>query len=401
MQETSISAATILQFRQDIEAQFRRHIREALEVSFAEELAAILGSDRHERTDDRRGYRNGTRERTVTTPDGPQTLTVPRARVVAKDGTTEEFHSRLLPRYARRTREVDAAILGCYLGGVNSRRMKIALKPLLGERHLSKSAVSRIVARLKALFATWAGRDLSAERYAVIFLDGFHLKVRLARRVVSVPVLATLGVTDTGQKCLLSLRVAASEAAATWGAVVTDLQQRGLGAPLLLVVDGNGGLKSALKQWEGVRVQRCTTHKLENMKDHCPRHARPEMKRDYDAIIYASDGLAARAAYDAFLKKWSTLCPAVATSLEEAGLDLLAFYAFPKATWKSIRTTNTIENLNREFRRRTKTQASFGTEDAALTVLYGLVAFGQIVLRKIDGATHLPSFLAKEWQKVA
>ncbi len=79
-----------------------------------------------------------------------------------------------------------------------------------------------------------------------------------------------------------------------------------------------------------------------------------------------------RAAYDAFLKKWSTLCPAVATSLEEAGLELLTFYDFPKATWKSIRTTNILENLNREFRRRTKTQASFGTEDAALTLLYGM-----------------------------
>lgn len=401
MQETSTRPVTILQFRQDIEAQFRRHIREALDVALAEELAAALASDRHERTERRCGYRNGTVERTITTPDGTRTVTVPRGRVERKDGTTTEFHSHLLPRYARRTREIDDAILGCYLGGINSRRIRIALKPLLGERHLSKSAVSRIVGRLKALFATWQGRDLSAERYAVIFLDGFHLKVRLAKRVVSVPVLAALGVTETGQKCLLSLRLAVSEATTTWGAVVTDLQQRGLVAPLLLVVDGNGGLKNALKRWEGVHVQRCTTHKLENLKEHCPRHARPEMKRDYDKIIYASDGLAARAAYDTFLKKWSTLCPAVARSLEEAGLELLTFYDFPQETWKSIRTTNTIENLNREFRRRTKTQASFSTEAAALTVLYGLVAFGQIQLRKIDGHQHLPSFLAKEWQKVA
>lgn len=401
MQETSTSPATILQFRQDIEAQFRRHIREALDVALAEELAAALASDRHERTERRCGYRNGVVERTITTPDGTRTVAVPRGRVESQDGATREFHSQLLPRYARRTREIDDAILGCYLGGINSRRIRTALKPLLGERHLSKSAVSRIVGRLKALFATWQGRDLSAERYAVIFLDGFHLKVRLAKRVVSVPVLAALGVTETGQKCLLSLRLAISEATMTWGAVVTDLQQRNLVAPLLVVVDGNGGLKNALKRWEGVRVQRCTTHKLENLKEHCPRHARPEMKRDYDKIIYANDGLAARAAYDAFLKKWSTLCPPVATSLEEAGLELLTFFDFPTATWKSIRTTNTIETLNREFRRRTKTQASFGTEDAALTVLYGLVAFGQIQLRKIDGHKQLPSFLAKEWQKVA
>jgi transposase-like protein len=401
MQETSTSPATILQFRQDIETQFRRHIREALDVALAEELAAALGSDRHERTDGRCGYRNGTVERTITTPDGTRTVTVLRGRVIGKEGATTEFHSQLLPRYARRTREIDDAILGCYLGGVNSRRIRTALKPLLGERHLSKSAVSRIVGRLKALFTTWQDRDLSAERYPIVFLDGFHLKVRVARRVVSVPVLAALGVTETGQKCLLTLRLAASEAAATWGTVVADLQQRALAAPLLLVVDGNGGLKNALKRWDGVRVQRCTTHKLENLKAHCPRHAQSEMKRDYDRILYAVDGLGARAAYDAFVKKWSTLCPAVAKSLEEAGLELLTFYTFPKAMWKSLRTTNTLENLNREFRRRTKTQASFGTEDAAMTVLYGLVAFGQIQLRKIDGHKQLSSFLANEWQKVA
>lgn len=401
MEETSTSPATILQFRQDIEGQFRRHIREALDVALAEELAAALGSDRHERTEGRRGYRNGSSERILTTPEGPRTITVPRGRIGGTDGTTQEFHSQLLPRYARRTREIDDAILGCYLGGINSRRIRTALKPLLGERHLSKSAVSRIVGRLKALFATWQDRDLSSERYAVIFLDGFHLKVRIAKRVVSVPVLAALGVAETGQKCLLQLRLAASEAEVTWGAVVTDLQQRGLAAPLLLVVDGNAGLKNALKQWDGVRIQRCTTHKLENLKAHCPQHARAEMKRDYDRIIYAEDGLAARAAYDAFVKKWSTLCPAVAKSLQEAALELLTFYAFPKETWKSIRTTNTIENLNREFRRRTKTQASFSTESAALTVLYGLVAFGQIQLRKIDGYKQWPSFLEKAWQKVA
>lgn len=401
MQETSTSPATILQFRQDIEAQFRRQIREALDVALKEELAAVLASERHERTDRRRGYRNGTVDRTITTPDGTRTVTVPRGRIVGRDGATQEFHSQLLPRYARRTREIDEAILSCYLGGVNSRRIRTALKPLLGERHLSKSAVSRIVGRLKALFTTWRDRDLSTERYPIVFLDGFHLKVRVARRVVSVPVLAALGVAENGQKCLLDLRIAASEAEATWGGVITNLQQRGLAAPLLLIVDGHAGLKKALERWDGVRVQRCTTHKLVNLKAHCPTHAQAEMKRDYHRIVYAADGLAARAAFDAFVKKWTTLCPAVAKSLEEAGLELLAFYAFPKAMWKSLRTTNTLENLNREFRRRTKTQASFGTEDAALIILYGLVAFGQIQLRKIDGHKQLPLFIAKEWQKVA
>lgn len=353
-------------------------------MALKEELAAT-SSARHERTDRRRGYRNGIVKRTITTSDGTRTVAVPRGRVVRRDGGTHEVHSQLLPRYARRTREIDEAILGCYLGGINSRRIRTALKPLLGERHLSKSSVSRIVARLKALFASWQGRDLSTE----------------ARRIVSVPVLAALGAGDNGQKCLVDLRVAASEAAVAWGGVVASLQQRGLAAPLLIVVDGHAGLKKALEGWEGVRVQRCTTHKLANLQAHCPKHAHAEMQRDYHRLLYAADGLAARAAYDAFVKKWTTLCPAVATSLEEAGLERLMFYSFPKAMWKSLRTTNTLENLNREFRRRTKTQASFGTEDAALIILYGLVAFGQIQLRKIDGHQHLAAFIEKEWKNVA
>ena len=99
-------------------------------------------------------------------------------------------------------------------------------------------------------------------------------------------------------------------------------------------------------------------HECRNLDDVCPLHARPELQRDYHSIIYAADGLTARAAYDAVVKKWTTLCPPVVRPLEEAGTDLLTFYSFPKAMWKSLRTTNALEN-HREFRRRTKTQASF------------------------------------------
>jgi transposase-like protein len=124
-------------------------------------------------------------------------------------------------------------------------------------------------------------------------------------------------------------------------------------------------------------------HKWRNLEKCCPAHARRELKRDYDAIAYAKSGLAACEAYAAFVKKWTTLCPQAVKSLEEAGEKLLTFYAFPKAMWKSLRTTNSIENLSREFRRRTKTQALFSTEEAAVTLLYGLVAFGQIQMRRI------------------
>jgi transposase-like protein len=365
-----------------------------------EELQIVLGAASYERTTVRRGYRNGGETRPITTAAGTRELWVPRARVSLPEGTTVEFHSQLLPRYARRTREVDEAILGVYLAGANSRRIRKALQPLLGEQHLSKSAVSRIVGRLKELFASWEQRDLAGESYPILFLDGFHLKVRLARKVVTVPVLAALGVAEDGTKVLVGLRLAVSEASNLWDELLTDLKRRGLREPLLLAVDGHAGLAKALTAWPNARVQRCTQHKLRNLLEHCPRHAHAELRRDYHRIIHARDGMAARRAYAEFLRKWSKLCPPVARSLEEAGELLLTFYDFPKSMWKALRSTNALENLNREFRRRTKTQASFATEQGALTLLWGLVAFGQIKLNKVVGHRDIPNVI-DAWTEAA
>jgi putative transposase len=138
-------------------------VDDALALHIVDAIPAAFGSARHEGTERREGYRHGALERTITTGDGVRVLRVPRGRV-CKDGSTKEFHSQLLPRYARRTRDVDVAILGSYLAGANSRRIRTALKPLLGERHLSKSAVSRIVMRLKVLLTTLQTRDLCDER---------------------------------------------------------------------------------------------------------------------------------------------------------------------------------------------------------------------------------------------
>ena len=177
-----------------------------------------------------------------------------------------------MPRYARRTREVDEAILGTYLSGANSRRIRKALKPLLGEEHLSKSAVSRVVSRLKECFEEWQNRDLSEEVYAIVYLDGFHMKVRMAKRVISVPVLAALGVTPDGQKRLLSLRLAVSEASTHWSSMLEGLQAQGLRAPKLLISDGHKGLTKALEKWPGSyrhSLRRGTSTRLS-----APRHPR-------------------------------------------------------------------------------------------------------------------------------
>jgi transposase-like protein len=385
----------VVAFRQEIRGLLEQRLTEAVELVLEEELATALGSSWYERSEGRKGHRNGTTRRRVTTAAGTREVNIPRGRVRRPGGSTSEFRSHILPKYARRSREVDEAILGTYLAGANSRRIRKALTPLLGDEHFSKSAVSRVVGRLKELFERWRGRDLAQERYGVLLLDGIHLKVRLARRVVSVPVLAALGVGQDGQKVLVGLELAMSESSAQWAGMLEGLQRRGLVAPLLIIVDGGAGLKKALARWPEVKLQRCVVHKLRNLQDHCPTHARAEMTRDYHRVVYARDGLQARQAREAFLRKWSVLCPAVGRSLEEAGDQLLSFYEFPRPMWKSLRTTNALENLNREFRRRTKTQASFATEGAALRLLYGLVAFGQIRLRKIDGYRELAALMSK------
>ncbi len=399
MSKGTTGEAEVIRLRQNIGELLRRRVLEAVQTVLEEELREALGSGRYERSEDRCGYRNGHETRRITTELGPQTLQVPRGRIEGDDGSTREFQSEVVPRYARRTRKVDEAILGAYLAGANTRRIRKALEPLLGSEHLSKSAVSRVVTRLKEQFAQWSGRDLSQERYAILFLDGFHLKVRMARRVVSAPVLAALGVAPDGTKHLVALELATSEA--HWSRLVSDLQRRGLEAPMLIVSDGHRGLTKAIEAWPQAEVQRCTVHKWQNLVKHCPRHAHRELKRDYDRIVYAKSGMAAREAYQAFVTKWRKLCPAVARSLEEAGERLLTFYAFPKPMWKALRTTNSIENLNREFRRRTKTQASFSTEDAGVTLLYGLVAFGQIQLRRICGYPHVAEMLASNTRHAA
>lgn len=393
MSKSTTSDPSVVQFRRDFQALVRSRVRDAIQVVLEEELAEALGCESYERSSSRQGYRNGTVTRPITTTNGLQEFEVPRGHLFNEDGSSTEFQSSVLPRYARRTAEVDEAVLGVYLAGANSRRIRKALTPLLGEANLSKSAVSRVVARLKELFAAWDERDLSSECYPIIYLDGIALKVRLARRVVSVPVLAVLGVDEEGCKRLVALRLCVSEAEVHWRQLIEDLKKRNLPEPLVVISDGHPGLTKARTAWPGSEFQRCTQHKWENLKKHCPRHAHGELKRDWNTIVRAKDGATALEAYKAFERKWGKLCPPVAKSLAEAGPELVTFYNFPKSMWKGLRTTNPVENLNREFRRRTKTQGSFSTEAAAVTLLYGLVAFGQIQFRRIDGHRALRSLL--------
>jgi transposase-like protein len=300
-------------------------------------------------------------------------------------------------RYERRTKRVDEAILGVYLSGTNTRRIKGALAPLLRGGPLSKDAVSRLVGRLADDFTRWRERDLAKDDIRYLFLDGWYPKVRLGKRRVRVPVLVTLGVRGNGQRVLLDMQLAGDESSAAWQGVMEDLVRRHIGTPTLAVIDGNPGLVTALReQWPGLPIQRCTVHKLRNLEAKAPAHLREELAEDYRRMIYGKDREAIDTARTAFRKKWQRCCPNVAKSLEEAADDLFTFTAFPPAQWKALRTSNALERINGEFRRRTKTQASLPSQDAVLLLLFGLLHSGRITLRRLDGWKDMPA--APAWR---
>ncbi|MBM3221898.1 MAG: IS256 family transposase [Candidatus Rokubacteria bacterium] len=373
--------------RVSLGALIHDHVRGAIEAAVHEELHVALGVRSYERHEARRGYRNGTKTRMLTGPSGPLALTVPRATLFGG----REWTSTLLPRYQRRLPEVNEAIAATYLAGGNTRRIRGALQPLLKAAPLSKSAVSRVVATLKDGLAAWRTRSLADVDAIYLYLDGFALRVRSAGKVVSVPVLGVVGVLPDGGKQLLALDLCAGESFAAWKGCLDDLAARGLRSPVLCIIDGNAGLRRAVGLvWPRAAVQRCCVHKLRNLERKAPKHVLAAIRDDFHQIVYAASADAARTAYTAFERTWAKRCPGVVTSLREGGDELLTFFRFPKAQWKTLRTTNVIERLHGEFRRRVKTQGSLPGEDAAVVLLFSLVVSGQIKLRRIDG-----------WRKIA
>jgi putative transposase len=365
-----------------------QHVRVAIETAVHEELLAALGTTPYERSEVRRGYRNGTRARTLTGPTGPLVLTVPRATLFSG---AKEWTSTIVPRYQRRMPHVNEAVVATYLAGGNTRRIRGALQPLLKDAPLSKSAVSRVVATLKDELAAWRTRSLADVDAVYLYLDAFALRVRSAGRVVSVPILGVVGVRSDGGKHLLALELCSGESAAAWKGCLEDLVARGLRTPVLCIIDGNSGLRRAVGEvWPRAGVQRCCVHKLRNLARKAPKHALAEIRDDFHRIVYATSADAARIAYAAFERAWGKRCPGVVASLREGGAELLTFLSFPRVQWKTLRSTNVIERLHEEFRRRVKTQGSLPSEEAAVVLLFSLVVSGQIKLRKIDG-----------WRKIA
>ena len=368
-----------------LEAGVRQHIRSFIEAMLESELEAVLNRGRYERAGPATGHRHGHRDRQILGTFGPTTVSVPRARLAEADGTTQEWRNQTLPAYKRLTKQAEALIAGTYLAGTNTRRVRRALGALFGGA-VGKDTVSRAWRKVQGDWEAWQRRDLSQDDIVRVILDGTVVKVRLDKRSTGISVLVALGVRRDGQKVLLGLRNMGGESEAAWRAFLDDLVARKLATPELLIIDGAPGLEAALAAlWPTVPVQRCTVHKHRNLLAHAPKKLHDEISADYTDMIYGKTVKAVEARRKAFVRKWRLKCPSVAASLEEAGANLFTFLLYPPDQWKSIRTTNAIERLHEEFKRRIKTQCLLPCAETACMLFWALLASGQITLRRVDG----------------
>jgi transposase-like protein len=241
-----------------------------------------------------------------------------------------------------------------YLAGTNTRRVRRELGAVFGGA-VGRDTVSRVWRKVKSDWDAWNARSLAEEPIVRLILDGTVVRVRLDRKAISISLLVVIGVRMDGQNVLLAIRSMGGESTEAWRTVLDDLVKRGLRRPEFLIVAGASGLDIAIAAvWGDVPVQQCTVHKHRNLLAHGPERLHDEIAADYNDMIYAATREEIAASRKAFIRKRRFKHRAVADSLEEAGDRLFTFTRLPPSQWRSARSTNAIERLHEEFKRRIK-----------------------------------------------
>src|SRR5215210_6768142 len=354
----------------------RRLLAQAVEAEAEAFLATMKGArlpDGRERV-----VRHGhAPERLVQTGIGP--VPVRRAKLRdrgAGDGAERiRFTSAILPRWARRTRSLDALLPILYLRGVSMGDLQEALGALLGKDapNLSPSVVARLRGEWEADHARWRRRDLSARRYVYLWADGVYLQARMEPQAECMLVL--IGATPEGKKELVGFQVGMRESAQSWRELLVDLKARGLAiAPELATGDGALGFWKALDEVSpATRHQRCTVHKTANVLDKLPRSVQPAAKADLREIWQAPDRATAEAAITVFAEKYGTKYDKAVTCLVKDRDALLTFYDFPAEHWDHLRTSNPIESVFATVRHRTVRTKGALSQDTARLMVFKLV----------------------------
>lgn len=346
----------------DVEARVRQGVKAVLEEVLQEEMTQHLEAGYRELTPTRRGERNGHYQRNLLTPAGKiERLEVPRDR----EG---EFVTELFERYKRMTGDVEEAILEMYLSGISVRKIA-GVTEALSRVRVGKDAVSRIARRLEEEQKEWRERSLEEKSYPYLYLDATYLKVRWGARVTSMALLVCVGVDEEGFREVLAVEVAGSEKGAAYASLLRGLIDRGLRGVRLVISDDHEGIKAAVSgELPGAEWQRCTVHFERNVLSHVPASEMSEVAEDLKAIFKVRRGKTARALAREFVGLYGTRFPK-AVSVFEAGIeDTLTFLRYPGSHHARIRTTNMLERLFREVKRRTRVVGVFPNEVSASTL---------------------------------
>ena len=339
----------------------QRTVQQVLEA----EMTSFLGADSYQRNDARRGWRNGFKPRTLKTRVGELELMVPKDR----DG---QFQTELFERYQRSEKAFVAALLQMYVEGVSTRKVTAITEALCG-LEVSKSQVSALTAKLDSEVDEWRTRPLT-EAYPYLIFDARYEKVRRGGSVVSQGVLVAIGISAAGYREVLGCWVAESESEASWGAVFSELKERGLRGVSYVVSDDHAGMVKAIERhFQGAVWQRCQVHFVRNALALCGRQQRPLVLRLMKVVTESATREAAKAALRAAIAELQKKAPKVARLLEESGEEILGVYALPEAHRKRMRTTNMLERQNQELKRRTRVIRVFAHEQSCLRLIAALL----------------------------
>ena len=346
----------------DVEARVREGVKAVLEEVLEEEMAEHLKAGYRELTPTRRGERNGHYTRNLLTPAGKiERLEVPRDR----EG---EFVSEVFERYKRMTGDVEEAVLEMYLSGISVRKIA-GVTEALSRVKVGKDAVSRIARRLEEEQREWRERSLEEKSYPYLYLDATYLKVRWGARVTSMTLLACVGVDEEGFREVLAVEVAGTEKGVAYASLLRGLVDRGLSGVRLVVSDDHEGIKAAVfGELPGAEWQRCAVHFQRNVLSHVPAASMAEVAEDLSAIFKVRRRKTAEALAEEFVSLYGKSYPK-AVSVFEAGIeDTLTYLRYPGSHHARIRSTNMLERLFKEVKRRTRVVGVFPNETSAATL---------------------------------
>jgi putative transposase len=324
------------------------------------ELTDAIGAARHQRSDERTAQRNGHRSRVLSTPAGDLELRIPKLR-------TGSFFPSLLERRRRVDQALFAVVMEAYLHGVSTRKVDDLVKALGADTGISKSEVSRICADLDQEVGAFRDRSLAEQAFPYVFLDATYCKARVNRRVVSQAVVIATGVRADGWREVLGFAVGDSEDGAFWTAFLRSLKARGLGGVQLVISDAHTGLKQAIAAvLIGAAWQRCRVHFLRNVLAQVPKGSAEMVAAAIRTIFAQPKAEMVRDQLGVIAGMLGRQAPKVEAMLRDAAEDLLAFTSFPPGHWKKIWSTNPLERLNKEVKRRTDVVGVFPNPEALL-----------------------------------